>query len=151
MKRLVTIISFACVLWAACGDDSSKGTSVEAPSGLAVEAAADGGAHLTWMDAEGEEEFVIERKQGAGAWTMIGTVPFDTTQYHDATVSPGMAYLYRVSASAGGDRAPSAEVTFTAPADGAGGAGGGSAGSGGVGGSPDAGASGAAGDPHHGG
>ena len=143
MNRIAAAMAYVALSgFAGCGDDSSTtGTDITAPSGLtAVER--DGGAHLTWKDnSSNEAEFVIERKMGSGDWTELATVPFNTMQselqYHDATLTPGTTYVYRVKAALeGGDGAYSNEVTFTAPSDGSAGAGGSSgSGSSGAGGS----------------
>jgi hypothetical protein len=136
----------------ACSSDSSSKPSVDAPSGLNVIVASGGGGHLTWMDSDGESQYVIERKSGAEDWTTIGTVPFDTTQYHDGSAAPGATYVYRVAAipEGGGadDGVYSSEVTLNVPAEGSAGAGGSTAsgGAGGAAGSDTAGSGGAAGE-----
>jgi hypothetical protein len=119
-----TVFACATVLCAiaatSCGDDSgSSSASVAAPTELKVESV-EGGAHLTWKDnATNESEYMIERKSGAAAFNTIATVPFDTTQYHDASVVAGTSYVYRVVAmpKSGGEEngAYSKEVTFVAP------------------------------------
>ena len=119
-----SILVLACWVAFACGGSSgSEDTEVAAPTQLKVEAL-EGGAHLTWRDnSDNESEFMIERKTDGGAWTTVGNVPFDTTQYHDASIQAGTNYTYRVMAmpkSGGHDEehgAFSNEVTFTAPAD----------------------------------
>lgn len=85
---------------AACGSSDSNGGSgtsdeLKAPTGLKA-APLDGGAHLTWSDNSNEAEFMIERKSEKSDWMTIATVPFDTTQYHDARIDPTMTYMYRV-------------------------------------------------------
>ena len=119
-----------CLIAASCGGSGAgDGSEVAAPTDLKA-VALEGGAHLTWKDnSDNESEFMIERKSGSGSWASIGDVPFDTTQYHDAEITAGTTYSYRVMAmpkSGGHDEANGAfsnEVTFTAPADaGAGGA-----------------------------
>ena len=59
-----------------------------------------GGAHLTWKDnSDNEASFMIERKDGGGAFAELITVPFDTTAHHDAgPLTVGTTYLYRVMA-----------------------------------------------------
>jgi hypothetical protein len=110
-----------------------------APSELEVSELS-GGAHVIWKDnSSDEDEFQLERKVGSGAFESRVTVLFDTIQYHDAMVSPGVAYVYRVRASnTKGASEYSNEATFML----AGGAGGGSGGSGGGGGSGGSGGSG---------
>jgi hypothetical protein len=90
------------------------------PTDLKVEALS-GGAHLTWKDnSDNEASFMIERMMGAGTYAQLATVPFDTTAYHDANLSPG-TYMYRVMAMPkngahdSGANSYSNEVTFTQP------------------------------------
>ena len=119
-----SMLMLACLVAAACGGSSgSDDTAVAAPTQLKVEAL-EGGAHLTWKDnSDNESEFMIERKSQGGAWESVGSVPFDTTQYHDADIQAGVSYTYRVMAmpkSGGHDTESGAfsnEVAFTAPAD----------------------------------
>ena len=119
-----SIFVLATLVAAACGGSSEGGDSeVAAPTQLKV-VALEGGAHLTWKDnSDNESEFMIERKTGTSAWTAVGDVPFDTTQYHDASIQARATYTYRVMAmpkSGGHDEehgAFSNEVVFTAPDD----------------------------------
>lgn len=87
-----------------------------APSTLTAELLS-GGAHLKWKDnSDNETQFMIERKSGTGMFTTLTTVPFNTTQYHDAPLMAGTAYTYRVMAmSNDGMSDPSNEVPFTLP------------------------------------
>jgi hypothetical protein len=84
----------------ACGS-SEKGESrpePDAPVNL-VAAPMGGGVHLTWTDnSEIEELFEIERKEQGTPFAALDTVPFDTAVYHDANVTLGIAYTYRVRA-----------------------------------------------------
>jgi hypothetical protein len=133
MKAIAGIIAIIVLAGAtACGgDDDSSATTVNPPSDLKVEPL-EGGAHITWKDnSDNESQFMIDRKTASVDWMTIDMVPFNTTQYHDASIVAGMTYTYRVMAmpKSGGDGAYSGEVTFMAPAD-AGGAGAGAAGMG---------------------
>jgi hypothetical protein len=133
MKTIAGIIAVIALAGAAAcgGDDDSGSTAVNPPSDLKVEPL-EGGAHITWKDnSDNESQFMIDRKTASVDWMTIGMVPFNTTQYHDASIMAGMTYMYRVMAmpKSGGDGTYSGEVTFMAPAD-AGGAGAGAAGSG---------------------
>jgi len=90
-----------------------------------------GGVHLTWKDnSTDEDEFEIERKiSGAPGFARLATVPFDAVSYHDADVSFGTSYTYRVRAKIGaGFSAYSNEATAD---PGSTGTAGGSAGTGG--------------------
>jgi hypothetical protein len=114
-------ILVASVFLFACSHESHSG-GPNPPSDLKVEPLS-GGAHVTWQDNSADEtEFMIERKEGGGSFATLGTVPFNTTAYHDGTVQAGTTYTYRVSAMRGTEHsAPSSEVEFTAmvtaPAD----------------------------------
>lgn len=131
MSRII-VGAYAAVLFAgpACGDASdgeSSTAAVAAPTALKVEFL-EGGAHLTWKDnSDNESEFMIERKSGSSSWSTLASVPFDTTQYHDADLTTGTEYSYRVMAmpKSGGhdDGAFSNEVDFVAPEGAGGGAG----------------------------
>lgn len=91
------------------------GAAPRAPSGLSARPLA-GGAHLTWTDnASDETGFELERAED-GAFARIGTVVFDVTQFHDAGITPGHHYRYRVRATgSASDSAYSNEVAFDAP------------------------------------
>lgn len=85
---------------AACSSDSGNGSGdadLSAPTDFVAEAL-EGAAHLTWHDNSDEAEFMIERRMEGGDWMTIATVPFDTTQYHDAGLDPTMTYTYRILA-----------------------------------------------------
>ena len=105
-----TATSILFVLGLAC-DSGDTAAAPEAPDDLEV-AAVTGGAHLTWVDAsDDEDEFIIERK-GTGEFATVDTVPFDATQFHDATATTG-TWVYRVAASNDGGEAWSTEVSVT--------------------------------------
>ena len=122
--RTITIgLAFitALVVPPACGgnqDNSTGEVQVLAPSNLKAEPL-DGAAHLTWQDnSDNEATFMIERKSTGADWAAIATVPFDTTQYHDAGLQPGTTYVYRVMAmpKAGEKGSYSNEATCSVPA-----------------------------------
>ncbi|MBX7078424.1 MAG: hypothetical protein K1X88_04485 [Nannocystaceae bacterium] len=95
----VRVVSLALGVLAplpAC-DDADAPQGPAAPRAFEA-AAVPGGAHLTWQDAsDDEDEFAIERAADGGEFEEIATVPFDTTQYHDDTVTAG-SWRYRVGA-----------------------------------------------------
>ena len=138
MNKLATIAWMLTIAAMACGDDGgdSMAPQISAPTGLVATMVA-GGAHLVWMDnSDDEGQFAVQRKSGSEDWSTVATVPANTTTYHDAAVTAGTAYVYRVVAlpqGAGGESAGAAsnEVMFTAPSassmgtSGAGGASGG--------------------------
>jgi hypothetical protein len=99
------------VLLLACDSDDG-GDPPAAPEQLEV-ASVPGGAHITWADAsDDEDEFSIERKGATGDFAELGTVPFDTTQYHDATATTG-TWVYRVGATNDAGESWSPEVSVT--------------------------------------
>jgi hypothetical protein len=106
----------------ACGDDMDMdGSSLpKKPTDLKLEPLS-GGAHLTWKDNSNDESaFMVERAAGAAKFETLATLPFDTVQYHDAAITSGTTYKYRVMAmpKEGGhsDKTEySNEVEFAAP------------------------------------
>ena len=75
-----------------------------------------GGAHLTWADnSSDEDEFMLMRMVDGGEYAELTTVPFDTTQYHDTTVTSGTRYMYMVMATNAAGASESNEVVFDAP------------------------------------
>lgn len=58
-----------------------------------------GGGHVTWKDnSDNEAQFMVERKAGAGEFAVLATLPFNSTQFHDAPLMVGVTYVYRVMA-----------------------------------------------------
>jgi len=55
---------------------------------------------------------IMRRPQG-GAYDDIDMLAFNTTSYHDASVTAGTTYVYMVTAMNGKGEASSNEVTFT--------------------------------------
>ena len=103
-----------------CMDDSHHGGGTNAPAAPTQLTAAvlSGGAHLTWKDnATNEPQYMIERKEMGGAsFTTIATPTFDTTQYHDGSLTAGKTYVYRVMAmNDDGHSDPSNEATIAIP------------------------------------
>ncbi len=117
-NRLVLVCAVALALVAAaCGSDGhGAGAGPAAPSNLRA-AVVGGGAHLTWEDnSDDETEFVVMRKaMAATSYTAVTTAPFNTVQYHDASVTAGMTYVYHVMAMNADGETASNEITFTAP------------------------------------
>lgn len=116
---LVVLVASAAAI--ACGsEEHDGGTAVpKRPTDLQVEPLT-GGAHLTWKDnSDNESAFMVERATGTEAFQSLATVPFDTVQYHDGTITPGGTFKYRVMAmpKQGGHSEKteySNEVTFVA-------------------------------------
>ena len=76
----------------------------------------DGGTHITWKDVDNEDEYAIERMDGEGAqFEVLVVLPFNATVYHDAAVSGGTSYTYRVqalNAAGGSEYTEELEITF---------------------------------------
>ena len=71
---------------------------------------------LGWQDnAIGETGFLIERREGAGAFSELQSLGVNTTGFTDAATQPGVTYTYRVRAfNANGPSDWTPEVTITA-------------------------------------
>lgn len=97
----------------ACSSDGG-GSAPKAPSNLAASKLGTG-IHLTWTDnSDNEDEFMIMRMVGSGAYTELTSVTFNTTQFHDDPVTVGTKYMYHVMAmNADGTSAASNEVMLT--------------------------------------
>jgi titin len=54
---------------------------------------------VKWLDVELETEFRIEKKNSAGQWVQIATVPANVLYYIDAGLEPSTTYTYRVRAA----------------------------------------------------
>ena len=58
-----------------------------------------GGGHVSWKDnSDNEAQFMVERKVGAGEFAVLATLPFNSTEFHDAPLMVGVTYVYRVMA-----------------------------------------------------
>jgi len=109
-------IAFSVSILVACTGDESKSPPA-APSNLTAEPLL-GGAHLTWKDnSDNETQFMILRKEmtGGADFTAIAVIPFNTSVYHDAPLSSGKTYLYRVMAHGDAGSSESNEATVTMP------------------------------------
>ena len=123
----VTVVVTLALGIASCGDDASHhgGSAGSGGSGGAKPAAPSmltamplsGGAHLTWKDNSSDEEmFMIMRKEGSGNFATLTMIPFDMTQYHDATTMTGKTYTFMVHAMRGSALSdPSNEAMVTIP------------------------------------
>ena len=86
-----------------------------APTGLTATAASSSRINLSWTDNSGDETgFRIERKQGSGSFSQVGTVGADVTTYASTGLSASTAYTYRVRAYNGvGNSAYSGQASAT--------------------------------------
>jgi|GEM_PF-792890 len=94
------------------------GTPPSKPYGFGGVALTCNKVDLVWIDSSNNEDgFKIERKEGAGVYVEIGTVPANTISYSDTTVSTGKTYYYRVRAyNAYGNSDYTIEISVTIPA-----------------------------------
>ena len=72
-------------------------TTLQVPTGLAASAITTTSLTLTWNNVAGNTGYKVERKIGAGTWTVIGTTPANVTTYPDSGLTAGTTYTYRVS------------------------------------------------------
>ena len=71
----------------------------DAPTGLSATAISSTEIDLEWTDnSDNEDGFKVERKELGGSYTVIATLPADTTSYKDKGLSYGTTYYYRVRA-----------------------------------------------------
>lgn len=98
-------------------DHSSSGAGPAAPSELKATPLG-GGAHLTWKDnSDNEDNFMVLRMQ-AGVETdyeTLATLPFDSIQYHDAPLTAGASYTYKIMAMNGKGESESNEAELSVP------------------------------------
>jgi outer membrane protein assembly factor BamB len=76
-----------------------KGTQPTPPSNLQVSAVSSSEISLSWTDSPDEKQYRIKRKkQGDVQFSVIATLPKDTTSYRDTGLSAGTQYCYIVCA-----------------------------------------------------
>lgn len=97
---IILSLQLGLTTFTACGGEGSDDGPPAAPEMLEAAVLGDG-AHITWVDAsDNEREFMIMRMDvtAGGDYEEVATVPFDTTQYHDAPLTPGTTYMFMVMA-----------------------------------------------------
>jgi hypothetical protein len=98
---------------ASCGSDGS--TAPVSPGEVTVEPMGDG-LHVSWKDhSDNEDHFVVERHEGSGTFLDVIALPFDSTSYHDAPLTSGRTYTYRVGAKNALGKAYSEAASGQAP------------------------------------
>ena len=113
MRKLSVLVALSFAIFACGSEHGGGGAPPSAPTGL-VASKLGSGIHLMWMDnSSDEDEFMIMRKSGTGAYEEVSSVTFNTTQYHDEPVTAGTAYTYQIWAMKDGAHSMSNEVTFT--------------------------------------
>ncbi len=119
LPSLVVPFLVALFLGASCG--GGDGGAPAAPTiteGFPMPSGGKSGIHLVWDDrSDDEDNFEVQRKTGAEEYKWIGTVAFNTNQFHDGTVTTGQTYSYQVRATkkSGAVSGWSNSVTVTAP------------------------------------
>lgn len=73
-------------------------TKLGKPSALSAVMISSTMANLIWADNSDETEFVIERKKGTGSYSVVATVPTNTTLWTDTGLSVNNTYTYRIRA-----------------------------------------------------
>lgn len=97
------------------GVGGSQTTAPNAPESLGLMLMGTG-IHVSWMDVSNDEDnFIVERKANDGTFEEVISLPFDTTQLHDAPLQAGTTYTYRVGASNAAGEAWSAEAVLLKP------------------------------------
>ena len=115
LLRALLLLTLLCA--AACAEDHGGADSAPAaPSDLEITEVS-GGAHLVWSDnSDNEEHFMVMRKVAVDPeYDLVASPTFDAEQYHDADVTPGTTYTYKVVAMNAVGEAESETVDFTAP------------------------------------
>jgi agmatine deiminase len=86
-----------------------------APSNLKAGAVSKTQINLTWTDnSSNETNFVVERKKGTSAYSVVATLGANTVSYSDTGLTQATTYTYRLKARNGiGDSAYSNEATAT--------------------------------------
>jgi titin len=94
------------------------GTPPYNPSGFGGVALSCNKVDLVWIDGSSNEDgFKVERKEGVGAYSEIGTTLANATSYSDTTISAGKTYYYRLRAyNSYGNSDYTAEINITIPA-----------------------------------
>jgi len=89
------------------------GPTPAAPSNLTATAVSKSQINLAWQDnSNNENNFVVERKKGTGSYSVIATLPANTTSYNDTGLTKNTTYTYRVKATnANGSSAYSNEAS----------------------------------------
>lgn len=96
---------------------TASGDVPAAPSNLTATAVSSTQINLAWQDNSGNEDnFVLERKKGSAAYSVIATLPANTTSYNNTGLSKNTTYTYRVKAvNAQGSSAYSNEASAKTP------------------------------------
>lgn len=78
----------------------STPTAPTAPSSLTASASSATAITISWTDnSTNEDNFILERQTGGGAWTQVATLAAGTTTYSNTGLTASTAYSYRVMAT----------------------------------------------------
>lgn len=119
------------------GGGGTGPTAPASPGSLTATAQAGLQCALAWADnSNNEDGFRLERREGAGSWLTVTTLPANSGSYTDTGLTDGASYTYRVCAynaqgDSGWSNQPSTIAFVTAPVSppaGGGGSGGGGGG-----------------------
>ena len=95
----------------------STATAPATPTSLVVASKTANSVTLVWKDnARNEDNYLVERSDSAAVvWTQIGSLPFNSTTFTDATVAANTTYGYRVKATNATGTTTSSVVKVTTP------------------------------------
>jgi len=115
---VAAVLASSSVLAIGCDDADEGGEGLPAAPEMLTAEELGGGAHLTWVDAsDNESEFMVMKMDvtAGGDYETVATVPFDTTQYHDAPLVSASTYMFMVIATNDAGMTESEEIEFTMP------------------------------------
>lgn len=117
MKQSFLMLLVSLAFWSCSTNNNGTVTVVPiAPTALIGTVASTTQINLSWTDnATNEDGYKIERKNGTGSFSVIGSTGSNLTTFNDMGLSPNTAYTYRVYAfnGAGNSLQYSNEVTLT--------------------------------------
>ena len=117
MKHAFLMLFVSIAFWSCSTNNNGTVTVVPiAPTALIGTVASTTQINLSWTDnATNEDGYKIERKNGTGSFSVIGSTGSNLTTFNDLGLSPNTAYTYRVYAfnGVGNSLQYSNEVTLT--------------------------------------
>jgi len=99
---------------AACSDESTSSTPIATPTGLAVQQLSLTSARISWNAVSGAAGYTLQRADASNPGTFATVYGGGATQHDDVALTQGLAYSYRVAATAGSDTSAfSGNANFT--------------------------------------